>query len=82
MAQATTIIPHLTDPTIEEMRRALSEADEWEREAAIYWFASDYHGGQWSNLYAALCASQYQPSMIERCPDGEDCYQALVEAFG
>jgi hypothetical protein len=72
----------MNDPTIEEMRSFLCDAEEFDREQAIYWFASDYHGGQWSNLYAALCESQYQPSPIERCPDGEDCYQALVEVFG
>ena len=33
----------MNDPTIEEMRQALRDADEWDREAAIYWFASDYH---------------------------------------
>jgi hypothetical protein len=71
----------MTDPTIEEMRAVLSDAEEWNREQAIYWFASDHHSGQWSNLYAALCATEYQPSVIERCPDGEDCYQALVAAF-
>jgi hypothetical protein len=62
----------------------MPEADEFDREQAIYWFANDHHGGQWSELYAALCASEYQPGAIERCPDGsgEDCYAALVEEFG
>jgi hypothetical protein len=76
------------DPTIEEMRQALTdnvpEADEFDREQAIYWFANDYHSGQWSELYSALCASPYKPGAIERGPDGlgEDCYQALVGEFG
>ena len=64
--------PILTDPTIEAMRAFLTdqfgEADEFDREQAIYWFASDYHGGQWSNLYAALCASPFKPGPIAKGP--------------
>lgn len=41
-------------------------------EAAAYWLASDYHGGQSSNLYAALCASPFRPGPLERgFPDYE-----------
>jgi hypothetical protein len=81
--------PILTDPTIEAMRAFLTdqfgEADEFDREQAIYWFASDYHGGQWSNLYSALCTSEYKPGTIERGVEPETmadlCYQALVGEF-
>jgi hypothetical protein len=59
----------MTDPTIEELRAMLIErcpdADEFDREQAIYWFSADFHGGQWSELYAALCASPYRPGAIE-----------------
>lgn len=60
----------MQDPTREEMRTALAEhaqlveADEGDIEEAIYWFAADWHGGQASNLYEALCASPYTPSPI------------------
>ena len=58
------------DPTRDDMLAALrqfaSQADEFDVEAAIYWLASDYHGGQWSNLYAALCASPYRPGRCHR----------------
>jgi hypothetical protein len=30
-------------------------------EAAIYWYAHDYHKGQNSNLYSALLTSKYKP---------------------
>ena len=30
-------------------------------EVAIYWFASDWHGGQWSDLYSILSTSPYRP---------------------
>jgi hypothetical protein len=55
------------DPTYSELRSMLDgcdEADEFGKQEAIYWFASDHHGGQWSNLYAVLCASQFTPSPI------------------
>ena len=41
-------------------------SDEFDYEEAIYWFASEYHGGQWTNLYAALCASPFRPSILAR----------------
>ena len=56
------------DPTRDDMLAALAEfdphAEEFDVEAAIYWLASDYHGGQWSNLYRALCASPFRPSCL------------------
>lgn len=56
------------DPTRAEMLAALERfdhaAERFEVEAAIYWLACDYHGGQWSNLYAALCASPFRPSCL------------------
>jgi hypothetical protein len=65
-----------TDPTLDEMRAFLAEQygpelDEFDREEAIYWFATDWHGGQWSNLYAALCASQYKPGPMCNGPDND-----------
>jgi hypothetical protein len=78
---ATAII---SDPTRDEMLDTLvGEADEFSVEAAIYWFASDCHGGQWSNLYAALSQSPYRPGQLERgCPDdAKECYEALEERF-
>ena len=71
------------DPTIEEMRSLLSDADTFDREGAIYWFAADYHGGQGSNLYSALSRSQYRPGAWERRPRGlaRECYAALVERY-
>jgi hypothetical protein len=60
----------MQDPTREEMLKFLtgsllrSEASEFDVEEAIWWFASDFHGGQSSNLYAALCASPFKPGPI------------------
>jgi hypothetical protein len=77
--------PTLSDPTRDEMLSALaqSSADEFDIEAAIYWFASDWHSGQWSNLYSALCTSPYKPGLSEvSCPDeAMDCYDTLVSNF-
>jgi hypothetical protein len=65
----------MLDPTRTEMLEYLDsitgldpETREFDREEALYWFASDYHGGQWSNLYAALCASPFKPGPIAKGP--------------
>jgi len=73
----------LSDPTREEMLTALSGADEFDIEAAIYWFANDWHGGQFSNLYSALSTSPYRPGLSESgCPEEAlDCYHALIGSF-
>jgi hypothetical protein len=62
---------------------AQSGADEFDIEAAIYWFATDWHGGQWSNLYSALSTSPYKPGLSEvSCPDeAMDCYYTLMSNF-
>lgn len=35
-------------------------------EAAIYWFAVDYHSGQSSDLYSILSMSDYRPGVMSR----------------
>jgi len=76
----------MRDPTLDEMWEFLTldgNSDEFETEAAIYWFAADNHGGQGSNLYSALSLSRYSPGMTERRPRGEAriMYDALTEEF-
>ena len=57
----------MQDPTREEMLSALKpliaqmDNDADSAEIAIYWFASDWHGGQASNLYSVLSTSPYSP---------------------
>lgn len=59
----------LTDPTKREMKLHLGRqwkkllGPSWEDDAeiAIYWYANDYHGGQFSNLYSTLSTSPYNP---------------------
>lgn len=64
-----------------------SEDFNFSMEAAIYWFASDYHSGQNSELYSILSTSQYSPSRLNRGGvKGEDetiqmLYDALEEKF-
>lgn len=70
------------DPTRDEMLAYLSSIaassfDDVDIEAAIYWFAANWHSGQWSNLYAALSASPYHPGLCERGPD--DTAQILYD---
>lgn len=58
----------LKDPSLDEMTAFLSRqgADEYDAAVAIYWFASQWHGGQWSNLYSALCSCGFEPGPIAR----------------
>lgn len=56
-------------------------------EAAIYWFAADYHDGQFSDLYKILSTSDYKPSRMANGVSSEDetiqeLYQELVDQFG
>ena len=80
------------DPTNEELHEYLNaiakqyEADEVNVEGAIYWFASDYHSGQNSNLYSVLSTSPYHPSRMANGIESEDettqmLYEALVGKF-
>ena len=56
-------------------------------EIAIYWFASDYHGGQDTELYSILSTSPYSPSYLcEGIDDDDDAlavdmYEDLVCVF-
>jgi len=80
----------IKDPTGDEMRAFLRdlfgpELDAFDIEGAIYWFASDYHGGQWSNLYSVLSTSQFRPGPISTGPEPEsmasDAYAALESEY-
>lgn len=63
------------DPTAEEMRTFLRplakamDADDFDIEEAIYWFAANWHGGQSSNLYSALSTSDFKPSRLATGPE-------------
>ena len=78
------------DPSREEMIEHIRkvygrEADEFDIEEAIYWFATDYHGGQSSNLYSALSTSEYRPGRSSSGPEegsmSEMIYSDLVDTF-
>lgn len=48
---------------------------------ALYWYATDYHNGQWSDLYAITSTLDYRPGPAERGPEPEspdaDIYRML-----
>ncbi len=82
----------MQDPTHAEMMEALQstiamigEGGEDDAEVAIYWFASAWHGGQWSNLYSALSTSVYSPGPISTLESEGDAvkmlYNELEQAF-
>lgn len=82
----------MNDPTKKEMldflKKMYGSEDSWEDDAevAIYWFASDYHSGQWSNLYSVLSTSPFKPGRFTKGPEKdsmeEDMYNDLVDKFG
>lgn len=82
-----------SDPSADEMRAYLAplakqyEGDEFDIEAAIYWYANDYHGGQNSQLYSALSSSSFRPSRLSKGIENEgivaeELYSALESKFG
>lgn len=80
------------DPTREEMLHFLEqqfgreEGFEDNAEVSMYWFANDYHGGQWSNLYSVLSTSPFSPGPIANGPEPDSVeemmYQALEAEYG
>lgn len=60
-----------------------SEFDQFDVEEAIYWFAADWHGGQWSNLYSVLSTSEFRPGPLANGPDETAAmiYEHLEEHF-
>lgn len=71
------------DPTLAGLLNTLGNPDDDDADAycAIYWFASDHHSGQASNLYSVLSTSPYRPGRLESEPTGyaADHYRDLVE---
>lgn len=76
----------MRDPNRDEMLEFLgrygdAEMTDFDREEAIYWFASDNHGGQWTHLYEALCTSPYQPGPMRNGPEHDSLAQELLEVL-
>lgn len=83
------------DPDISELREFIAnkfsnllerETLQTDGEIAIYWFASEYHSGQSSNLYKALCTIDYNPGrMINNVLDENEIvcmiFNFLVEKY-
>ena len=84
---SVTMSKPVRDPTYREMYDYLAgncggeEDIRFDIEEAIYWFASDYHGGQWSNLYEALCQSEYAPGPLASKPEHPLIYDMLVQEY-
>jgi hypothetical protein len=79
------------DPTQAEMVSFLrdtfgSEIDDFDIAEATYWFAVDWHGGQWSNLYSAQCSNPFRPGIVANGPERESlaayAYDALEREYG
>ena len=78
------------DPTREELDELLAphiaalEADAFDVECAIYWFAANNHAGQGSSLYEVISASPYNPGACENDARGSyasyELHLILLEA--
>lgn len=58
------------------------EVDPWEAAHALYWFCSDYHYGQSSDLYRIQCELRYTPSQLDNGnldQQAADVYDWLAE---
>jgi hypothetical protein len=58
----------------------------FDMEAAIYWFTTDYHSGQFSDMYSVSSTSEYRPGRmvnnIGQEPENVQLlYQALEERY-
>lgn len=75
------------DPTREEILSFLkegickldSEISEFDIEEAIYWFANDWHSGQFSNLYGVLSTSEYKPGVISNGCEKDSMSEYIYE---
>ena len=70
--------------------KGLEEVDsddfKFDMEAAIYWYASQHHGGQDTDLYSILSTSKFKPSPLHKSikDEGETakmCYDALKKKY-
>ncbi len=57
----------------------MHEADDFDKEEAIYCFASDWHGGQSSNLYSVLCNSPFKPGPVWSYMDPRGMSQMIYD---
>tara|TARA_Y100000034_G_C6904901_1_gene419574 strand:+ start:1927 stop:2493 length:567 start_codon:yes stop_codon:yes gene_type:complete len=63
------------------------ENRDFDIESALYWFAHDYHSGQWSELYRVLSTSEFHPAPSHSSIEdegselGEMMYEELVRKF-
>ncbi len=62
----------------------MTHFDRFDIVQAHFWYAADYHDGQWSNLYKRLCRIKeyYHPGAIERGPTTDNAkaiYKDLQE---
>ena len=68
------------------LKQNYPEANDMDIEAAIWWFAHDYHEGQNSPLYSIVSTSSYKPSYMinnvyEENEMVEDMYTDLENNF-
>ena len=54
--------------TISDYARSY-DLDYFDAAQALYWYCVDYHGGQFSDLYAIQCRLGYRPGVLERGPE-------------
>lgn len=77
----------MKDPTLSEMLTFLrSSFHGWSEtpddfKIAVHYFAERWHGGMWTNLYAAICEIDYNPKDSEPSEDIEEMVSALETEY-
>jgi len=64
-----------------------ADVEDFDMEAAIYWYANDYHGGQASDLYSILSTSEFKPGpthhgVKDEGDMAEKMYKNLEKEYG
>ena len=82
------MIGFLTNEFQGQLDPAETDANNFDMEAAIYWFANHFHNGQWSNLYSVLSTSEFRPGPMQHSIDdlesgtATEMYNGLVQKYG
>lgn len=88
MAKMTERAESLKNEMIEHVRKQFGrEADEFDIEAAIWWFANDHYAGMGDPMYEILSASEFEPGRAHRSVEDEgdmaaEIYEELESEFG
>lgn len=72
--------PHeLAEELAAELHAAFPDTDAFDIQCAVYWYAAQNHGGQWTPLYGVLSLSEYRPGILETGPEPDSMASMMLE---